>query len=449
METLSERELLAPPAAPQSRTWPWTPLVEKIHAKHNKLKAASRRRRFRNALSFFRVGVAAWRSAASISPEDRVRLQDRFRNARRAEYRRRFVNRRLGVLFQAGLLLCSIAYFAVLPLVLPEKYRAGDYFDTLFLGLDASLLVIIIGGLVIYWVLKYLNGWAITETARTANRGAGIGLLILIPIFYVVVQASGDPLLVVLLGLMSWGVVLGALFGVTWVALSVATNWVRWRNPDALLAVALFSAMRDLEFHPDRWPDPEFRAGIARELGGASKIVRSFLFRRFEPADPATRFWQLRQADRIADGLAHKQRWLITPKPDTYGFLLGALSHCLVAVLSGTWDELARREASEASEAQDAASGPDMSRGRRAVAILLGGLQTIAVAALPAAALWMARSRDLLTHVDSGTLDYVEIGVFVWAVLILAFMLDPRLRDKIAGVKDVISLLNPGKKGSN
>ena len=147
--------------------------------------------------------------------------------------------------------------------------------------------------------------------------------------------------------------------------------------------------------------------------------------------------------------MAHKQRWLITPKPDTYGFLLGALSHCLVAVLSGTWDELARREASEASEAQDAASGPDMSRGRRAVAILLGGLQTIAVAALPAAALWMARSRDLLTHVDSGTLDYVEIGVFVWAVLILAFMLDPRLRDKIAGVKDVISLLNPGKKGSN
>jgi hypothetical protein len=48
--------------------------------------------------------------------------------------------------------------------------------------------------------------------------------------------------------------------------------------------------------------------------------------------------------------------------------------------------------------------------------MLLAGLQAIAVAALPAAALWMARSRDLLAHVDARALDYVEIGVFVWAV---------------------------------
>jgi hypothetical protein len=40
----------------------------------------------------------------------------------------------------------------------------------------------------------------------------------------------------------------------------------------------------------------------------------------------------------------------------------------------------------------------------------------------------------------------VEIGVFVWAVLILAFMLAPRLKEKISGAKDVISLLNPLKQ---
>ena len=49
-------------------------------------------------------------------------------------------------------------------------------------------------------------------------------------------------------------------------------------------------------------------------------------------------------------------------------------------------------------------------------------------------------------HKCESTLDYLEIGVFVWAVLILAFMLDPQLKEKISGVKDVISLLNPLSK---
>ena len=75
-----------------------------------------------------------------------------------------------------------------------------------------------------------------------------------------------------------------------------------------------------------------------------------------------------------------------------------------------------------------------------------GDLLDQVVAALPAAALWMARSRDLLAHVDARTLDYVEIGVFVWAVLILAFMLDPHLKEKISSAKEVISLMNPLSK---
>jgi hypothetical protein len=36
--------------------------------------------------------------------------------------------------------------------------------------------------------------------------------------------------------------------------------------------------------------------------------------------------------------------------------------------------------------------------------------------------------------------------VFVWAVLILAFMLDPHLKEKISSAKEVISLMNPLSK---
>ena len=244
---------------------------------------------------------------------------------------------------------------------------------------------------------------------------------------------------------MAWAVTFAAVLGLGWVALSVATNLVRRRNPDALLAASLFGALRALEFNPDRWADAEFRAAIARELGAGSAIARSFLFRKFETADPELRLWQRRQANRIADELAQKQRWLVTPKRDTYDFLAGVLSRGLVAVLGGSWDELARRNAPESAEPQDALFRPGVSRGRRALAMLLAGLQAIAVAALPAAALWMARSRELLARVDPRTLDYVEIGAFVWAMLILAFMLDPHLKEKISGAKDVISLLNPLK----
>jgi hypothetical protein len=444
MESVSEREFVAP----HGRKWPWTSFVHKKRESYDKQKAAWWHRRLRNAYRFFRVGVVAWRSTGSISVDDRVRLEDRFRHAWRVEYRRRFINRRLGGLFQAGILLSYFAYFAVLPIALPEKYRAGSYFDTLFVAFIGSFAIIVIGGLLVYWMAKYLNArWSIAETTG-AMGGIALFLLIIVPMLYASVQGSGDPLLVVFLGLLAWGVAVVAVFGFAWVALSAATNAVRRRDPDALLAAALFGAMRSLEFGPDQWPNPDFRAGIARELGTASKIARSFLFRKFEAADPETRLWQQHQANRIADGLAQKQRWLITPKPDTYGFLLGALSRCLVAVLSGTWDELARRDTLEMADAQDAATRPDVSRGRRALVMLLGGLRTIAVAALPAAALWMARSRDLLMHVDPRTLDYVEIGVFVWAVLILAFMLDPQLKEKVSGAKDVISLLNPLKRGN-
>src|SRR5437016_3946601 len=130
MESVSEREFVAP----HGRKWPWTSFVHKKRESYDKQKAAWWHRRLRNAYRFFRVGVVAWRSTGSISVDDRVRLEDRFRHAWRVEYRRRFINRRLGGLFQAGILLSYFAYFAVLPIALPEKYRAGSYFDTLFVA---------------------------------------------------------------------------------------------------------------------------------------------------------------------------------------------------------------------------------------------------------------------------------------------------------------------------
>jgi hypothetical protein len=78
--------------------------------------------------------------------------------------------------------------------------------------------------------------------------------------------------------------------------------------------------------------------------------------------------------------------------------------------------------------------------------VLLRSLQAISVAALPAVLFWLARWRGLLSNMDPKVLDYVEIGVVVWAALILAFMLDPQLKEKISTLKEVTSVLNPWAK---
>jgi len=242
MQTVSEGGL--PALDPAGRGWkkPWGRSVGKIRGWLEKQHAALRRRRLKRALVFFRIGVRAWRSAESIPAEDRTRLEDRFRDAWRTEYRRRFVEQRLGWLFQSGILLGWVAYFAVLPLTVPRRYRGADYIDTLTLALTGSLLVILAGGLIVGWISRYLNGSF--ATVGTSKEAAG-GLLILLlftPVVYFAGRSSADPVMMIVLGLTAWGVVFVAVTGLAWVALTVATNWVRRRSPDALLAAALFGA---------------------------------------------------------------------------------------------------------------------------------------------------------------------------------------------------------------
>jgi hypothetical protein len=293
------------------------------------------------------------------------------------------------------------------------------------------------------WILEYLGDrWVFSKFKKEAG-GVVTSLFPSLLILYSIGQSINGIFLIVF-GLVSLTFMALVIFGVTWVALSIATYLVRRRNPDALLASGLFRAMMLLERQAEKWPDPEFRAGVAKNIAEASRLARSFLFRRFDVSDPATRLWQIRQANCIADTLAQKQRWLITPKPDTHHVLLQTLSCSVVAALSGTWDEFVRTDHLAAVNAEDRTEGGAVTRGRRAISTILAVLRSLSVAALPVVAFWAARWRGLLTTVDPRAFDYVEIGVFVWAVLILAFVLDPQLKERISTFKEVATL-NPFK----
>ena len=451
MQALVEPELQTAETTPANWRHPWRWFHHKIYTWVAEKKESWRVRRFKKARAFLKPGIYHWRTATSIPSADRIRLEKRFRHAWRAEYRRRFIEERLGTLFQAVIGIAWLFYFLILPLIIPDRYKGESYLDTLVLILCGSSLVFMIGVILISWLHKYLSGQF--ATAETARQVASVVFFMIFAglIVYFASQTVSEPFLLIILGLLSWGVVFSVVIIVAWLALSIATHWARRRNPDLLLAAALFAALRSTEFNREGWPDPKFRASISRLLGTASTIARSFLFRGFKTTDLAVHGWQVRQAHFIAETLAQKQRWLMTPKRDTYEFLLAALASHTVAAISGVWDELAQSESTGSPTSQDTSSEFG-ARARGAWMIAIAWSQTIIVAVLPAAALWLLRSRGLLTTGgDSRLNEYLDIGAFVWAVVILAFQLDPRLQEKINGIKEVVSLVNPtsiGKRGS-
>jgi hypothetical protein len=225
----------------------------------------------------------------------------------------------------------------------------------------------------------------------------------------------------------------------TWIATTIARYWVISRYSDQFMVVTLFDAMKELEGAGEKWTDVDLRSLVATRISTASVIARRFLFRKFEVADVSFLRWKTHQANSVADALSEKQRWLMTPKSDTRGFLLTSLSRSIVALLSGAWDDLEKKEPAEVSDMQDQV----VSRWRKTESVLLSSFRTFSVAVLPVGVFLLGRSFGLLSDLDSQVLVYTEIGLFVWVMLIIAFTLDPQLKDKISSGKDIITLLNP------
>jgi hypothetical protein len=422
-----------------SRKWPWIALQERLRAWVAERRRQRRFEGFKKARAFSRRWLLLWNSAHSVSPEDRSRLAGQFRRVYSAVYRREVVVDRLGKLLLGAILLSTAAYFLLLPHML--GYPPGSYVVVTLFALISSYALLMALIFLVMLPLYYLRSpWAVTGISAV-----GISTVILsstsIAIAILDADKIGDPILVTGWGVL--GIVLPILCGylLTWVALRVANHWARSRSPDELMAEALLLALKNLEVAGEKWASVEVRSRVARLIAVASEIARTSLFRKFALTDPGTRVWAAREANAIAAALAEKQRWLMTPKADTYEFLIAELSGSIVALLSGAWDGLERANPEEAAQANQG-----VSRSRLAARVLLRSLQAISVAALPAALFWLARWRGLLSNMDPKVLDYVEIGAVVWAALILAFMLDPQLKEKISTLQEVTTVLNPWAK---
>ncbi len=345
-----------PPAA-ASREKPWTWPIRPLRRWLARRKAHRRARRMREALLHTRTFLLLWRDTTSIANQDRERLTARFRRACYARYRRDFVAGRLGILFLLAVQVLFVVYFALLPVAL-QGYEAGGYLNTLVLALLGSYLALVGLLLIPSWISSYLGmRW------RLIRRVGGTFNLVMscavsAPVVYLTARHSAHPLFVVTLGLLYWPFLYAAIVAPLWAALSMARYAARGRDPDSAMASALFSALLLLERQSRKWPDLKFRASVARHVSESGKIARSFLLRKFDIADPATLLWATRRAEAIAAAFTEKQRWLMTPKPDTRDVLLVFLSRSIVAVLDGAWDELDRVDPAADTVSQDAGAAP-------------------------------------------------------------------------------------------
>jgi len=441
MANSSSASVGASSAAEPRRAKPWTRLIQRVRDRITDNAQQRRRRRFRRALAFARLGNFLWHSAYSIAQDDRVKFRHGFRRSWYANYRRDYVSNRLRTLFQITMLISFFVYFAVLPSTLPES-PGSSYFSSVMLSFIGGFSLLSYSAALISLLFNYLG--RVGTISFTEFRRTLAALLIIIPVIGVIILKgeSRNPFLLILFGAIGSLMIFLIGIALTTAALSIAQHVIRSRYPDGVMTIALFNALKWLEDAGEKWGELDLRSRVAGQIDASSVIARTYLFRRFHVVDHTTQLWKLQQANSIAAALSEKQRWLMTPKSDTQDALLNSLSRSLVALLSGAWDELEHIEPLDRSVLEDVPVG----RLQRAWFISMGIARSISVAALPGVLFWLLKSFNVLPEIAPNTLSYIWIGILVWGALILAYMLDPQIKEKISTLKEVNALLNPMSK---
>lgn len=221
--------------------------------------------------------------------------------------------------------------------------------------------------------------------------------------------------------------------GLSWAA--IANRIALYQHWHAHIVHELFEAIKDLEQF-EGCADVGKRARVSKRLDRIAALIGKGLLVQFQTRDPVTQTWIDQRARRMANAFRDKRKWLITPKADTIDHLTEALAGALVSLLRGAWDEL--------ELAEDA---PITSRA--IVTVFLAGLRAVILAALPLAMFIAARRWTWLPDLSTETSNYIELGLFVWAVLSLLLIVDPALKEKIELMNSVRSLVSRGKKESS
>jgi hypothetical protein len=427
-----------------------------IDAIMSRIEHQRRKEEFRSARQFIRNEAERWRTTVSIQPNQRLQYYNSYLRTTHPIYRTDLVTD--GVTFFGSALL-AISLFSLF-IGLPIAY--GDHlirFETSLWPLNVIIYILtsILNVFVIVLVtIIFVIPWYLLLflfSSQWVNTTAVIGFLISVALAgFILYQLWDDDFrtlsffysLAFVSSLFFIGFVLIGFTVVLLLASSLIAirGWSSWRYPYAFLIRYLMEAVRQLEAAGERWTDIEVRAELMAKIARAGAIVRGPLFRSFRCRDGATFIWRMQQTNLISAALLEKQRWLITPKADTREVLLEWFARTIVALVSGTWDDLELLLEGE-SPGEPAQA---LSSWRRARNLAFGASRTVSVAILPALLFVAGSWANLFNGMSSGVVDYIRVGLFVWAAVSLMFMLDPLIKDKIEALKQAASIVIPGGK---
>jgi hypothetical protein len=205
----------------------------------------------------------------------------------------------------------------------------------------------------------------------------------------------------------------------------------RWSDPRTHLLRALFNALRQVIAlkEDQRWTDPKERNRLVTWLEEAAKCLE-VIPKTISGRDRFSSRWNQQEYLRRASGIRDLKKWVLLPKAETCDYLEQKLRCILQLTAIGDWDGLPQADLPEDAP---------VSWWRRAAMII----RSVIIAGIPPVAVFIF-GKYLPQQGDFK--NYVTGAAWIWALISLLAMLDPRFGEKLSAFKDLPSFLPFGGK---
>jgi hypothetical protein len=227
-------------------------------------------------------------------------------------------------------------------------------------------------------------------------------------------------------------IVLLLFFPILYLAKTIKLRIYYLRCPLSIIIyrlIFLIDALERCETIPISLRDKEWYLIRLEEV---ANCVEHYVPSGLKSRDFITDNWTKETTKRIAAAIRNKKKWILTPKSDTREYILQSMTFALTCFIYGNWDALEQIEPEKLSSPQLRHS---------IFTFLINLLRIILIGVLPLVSVWLFQQTPFaFTGIGR---EYVIIGIFVWELLTLVFVLDPNLGVKISVMKDVTRSLFP------
>jgi hypothetical protein len=238
----------------------------------------------------------------------------------------------------------------------------------------------------------------------------------------------------IILGSLILGVSFGSyviILGISFEALDrLREKYVARRHPDATVFAIMLTLLAECNADIRTWTDFSFKRRAINNLNRAANIIENDIVKKLVSSTAASSSIVKDQFHKIAGGLWNKILWITTPQDNTRHEFILRLRQFLMDFALGRWDAL---------EKQDVIIDRRHSWIRR----ILSASRWCFLAFAPLVLLFLYE--NLVEPLSAPLKDYARPFVLGWLMVNL-ISLDPNWKEKLSGVKDLISLKGKNKE---